>query len=106
MTDKAKDKTTMTPRAGQPRRGNSTRTLLLSMLLFIAFLVAFGYAALAVYQWAHAAALALPMPGQVSPPSVVLPAADPAAAPDGGPALDLPAIAPQTTQPERPARWA
>ncbi len=101
MTDKAKDKTTMTPRAGQPRRGNSTRTLLLSMLLFIAFLVAFGYAALAVYQWAHAAALALPMPGQVSPPSVVLPAADPAAAPDGGPALDLPAIAPQTTQPEQ-----
>lgn len=101
MTDKTKDKTTMTPGAGQPRRGNSTRTLLLSMLLFVAFLVAFGYAALAVYQWAHAAALALPMPGQVSPPSVVLPAADPAAAPDNGPALDLPAIAPQTTQPEQ-----
>lgn len=101
MTDKAKDKTNITPRAGQPRRGNSTRTLLLSMLLFVAFLVAFGYAALAVYQWAHAAALALPMPGQVTPPSVVLPAADPDAAPDGGPALDLPAIAPQTTQPEQ-----
>lgn len=102
MTEKSKDKTTMTPGAGQQRRRSSTRTLLLSALLFIAFLAAFGYAALAVYQWAHTAALALPSPGQVSPPGVALPAAVPVTAPDNAPARDLPAAAPQVTQPEQP----
>jgi LCP family protein required for cell wall assembly len=103
MTDKTKDKTIMTPGAGQQRRRNSTRTLLLSALLFVAFLVAFSYAALAVFQWAHAAALALPSPGQVSPPSVALPAAVQPERAGASPALDLPATGSQVADPEQPA---
>jgi LCP family protein required for cell wall assembly len=81
-------KSSETPR---PRRRQLARATLWSMLLLVAFVVVFGYAALTVYQWAHAAALAISWPGQeVSPSSLVLPAPAQAELPDRAPALDLP----------------
>jgi len=63
------------------------------MLLLVAFVVAFGYAALTVYQWAHATALARALPGQVSPPSLVLPAPAQSEPSDSASVLDLPDLA-------------
>lgn len=53
-----------------------TRTALLIAILLLSFVVATGYAALAVYQWAHALALGLPDLRQVNSPEVALPAPD------------------------------
>jgi polyisoprenyl-teichoic acid--peptidoglycan teichoic acid transferase len=107
MTEQTKDKSKVSPVASQRRRRPS-RTTLLSVLLFASFLIAFAYAALAVYQWAHTVALTLPGPRQVSSPSLALPAPALAETFDVAPAFGLqpapsqavdPALAPAIQQP-------
>jgi polyisoprenyl-teichoic acid--peptidoglycan teichoic acid transferase len=101
MTEKSKDKNTMPTGAAERRRGRLTRTALLSALLIASFVIAFGYAALAVYQWAHTAALTLPGSRQVSPPSIVLPAPAQPEVPDVAPSFGLQPAILQATDPEQ-----
>lgn len=94
MTDKTKDKDSKIPGTEQQRRRKTLRTLLLAGLFFVIFLGAFSFAARAVFQWAHAAALALPGPRQVNAPSVTLPAVAQPETPNGAVAApDQPAKA-------------
>lgn len=94
MTDKTKDKDSKIPGTEQQRRRKTLRTLLLAGLFFVIFLGAFSFAARAVFQWAHAAALALPGPRQVNAPSVTLPAVAQLETPNGAVAApDQPAKA-------------
>lgn len=104
MTDKAKDKNSKTVGAEQPRR-KTIRTMLVAALLFILFLGAFSYAARAVFQWAHAAALALPSPRQERAPSVALPAVAQPETPASSSPLAQPAVAApaaDASQPDAP----
>ena len=104
MTDKAKDKNSKTVGAEQPRR-KTIRTMLVAALLFILFLGAFSYAARAVFQWAHAAALAFPSPRQERAPSVALPAVAQPETPASSSPLAQPAVAApaaDASQPDAP----
>ncbi len=74
----------------------------MSALLLASFVVAFGYAALAVYQWAHTTALEMPGVRQVSQPGVALPAAVQPQASDIVPSLGLQPKLPQATNPDQP----
>ena len=102
MTEQTKDKNTLTPVSSQRRRGFSRATLL-STLLLASFLIAFAYAALAVYQWAHSVALTLPGQRQVvSPPSFALPASAQPEAPVVTPVFGLQTAPRQTINPAEP----
>ena len=102
MTENTKDKNATPGAALERRRHKLTRTTLLSALLFAAFIVAFGYAALAVYQWAHTTALTLPGVRQINPPSLVLPAPAQPEIPDSRPSFGLQPVMPQATNPDQP----
>lgn len=56
------------------RRRLPTRTALLTAILLISLVVATGYAAVAVYRWAHSLAMALPDLDRDSAPGLALPA--------------------------------
>ncbi len=102
MTEKTKIKNALPAGAPERRRRKLTRTTLLSALLLASFVVAFGYAALAVYQWAHTTALEMPGVRQVSQPGVALPAAVQPQASDIVPSLGLQPKLPQATNPDQP----
>ncbi len=103
MTEDTKNRQT-NPGAPKRRKNRLTRTTLLSALLFASFVVAFGYASLAVYQWARNTALALPGARQVSPPAIALPAPAQPEALDVTPSYGLrPATPQQVMAPEQPA---
>lgn len=93
MTEENKDKKRTT--LGEPKRrhGKLTRTTLLSALLLGAFVVAFGYAALATYQWARTTALTLPGARQASPLNVVQPDPAQSQAQGANPSFALPSDA-------------
>lgn len=78
------------------------RIAILSAVLLAVFVLALGYASLAVYQWARSTALALPTVRQVSPPSIVLPAPAQPEAPEIVPSFGLPSVAPQAASPDQP----
>jgi LCP family protein required for cell wall assembly len=103
MTESSKNETIIPAGAPERRSRKLTRTTLLSALLLASFLIAFGYAALAVYQWAHTTALALSGVRQVSPPSVALPAAVQPETPGSTPSSGLQPIMPQATNPDLPS---
>lgn len=94
MTEKTKNKTITAPGAPKQRR-KLTRTTLLSALLVASLVIAFGYAALAMYQWAHSTALTLPGARSVGPLSVVQQAPAKSPAEDANVSPDLPSNAPQ-----------
>lgn len=103
MTEENEDEKTRSQEGIAPRRRLPSRTALLTTVLLITFTVALGYAAAAVYQWAHTAALALPSLRQANPSSVVLPAPaqqDPLAA---SPSFGLQPVGPQAVQPDQPS---
>lgn len=80
-----------------------TRTALLTGLLLLTFIVAIGYATVAVYQWAHATAMTLPGLGQASVISATTPASVPQDTADASPAFGLQPIIPQTNAPKQPS---
>ncbi len=102
MTNREKDKDMARPGTPSRRRRVFTRPTLSGALLLGAFVLAFGFAALAVYQWAYTTALALPVARQVSPPSIELPAPVALETQDSGPVSGLQPVIPQTTNVEQP----
>jgi polyisoprenyl-teichoic acid--peptidoglycan teichoic acid transferase len=91
------------PITGAYGRRKAKRQALLSAVLLASFVLALGYASLAVYQWARSVALTLPSARQVSPPSIVLPAQAQPEAPDIVPSFRLQPVASQAVKPSQPA---
>ena len=102
MIENDKAENTIVARGRQQPRRRLSRTTLLSALLFASFVVAFAYAALVVYQWAHSTALMLPGARSVTLPNVVLPAPAQPENPGQNPSFGVQPIRPQVTLPDQP----